>query len=99
VWGPRPQDTWQRQTAPRQRRGVQSPGTRGSVGPLLGRGVGSRALGHVAALEPSLSREAGSRAAVAHGNVWVHALPFVLAWSMYTGVPGLKGTDNVHAIF
>jgi hypothetical protein len=48
----------------------------------------------VATPEPSLNREIGSDAAVAHGRVWVHALPFVLPGSMYPRVPGLQGTDN-----
>jgi hypothetical protein len=39
---------------------------------------GARSLGHMATPEPSLSREAGSGGAVAHGSMWVHALPFVL---------------------
>jgi hypothetical protein len=82
-------DMWQRRTAPRRRCGVWSLGTHGSVGPLLGRGVESGALGHMTALEPSLSREAGSGAAMARGSAWVHALPFVFAISMYVGVPSL----------
>jgi hypothetical protein len=48
----------------------------------------------VATLEPSLSREVGSGAAVAHGSAWTHALPFVLASSLYVGVPSLQGTDS-----
>jgi hypothetical protein len=40
---------------------------------------GSRALGHVATSEPSVSREVGSGAGVARGSAWAHALPFVLA--------------------
>jgi hypothetical protein len=38
---------------------------------------GVLSLRHVAASEPSLSREAGSDAAVARGSVWTHILPFV----------------------
>jgi hypothetical protein len=48
----------------------------------------------VTASEPSLSREAGAGTAVAHGSVWTHILPFVFAWSMYTRVPDLQGTDS-----
>jgi hypothetical protein len=40
---------------------------------------GVKRLGHVAAPEPSLSREAGSGATVARGSAWAHALPFDLA--------------------
>jgi hypothetical protein len=39
---------------------------------------GVRSLGHMAMLEPSLSREAGSSAAVPPASAWVHVLPFVL---------------------
>jgi hypothetical protein len=77
--GPEPQDMWQHRSPPRQRGGVQSLRACGSAGARLGGGAGSRALGQVAALEPSLSREAGFGTAVAFGSVWVHALPFVLA--------------------
>jgi hypothetical protein len=48
------------------------------MGAPLGGGVGSRALRHVAMPKPSLGREAGSRAAVARGSTWAHALSFVL---------------------
>jgi hypothetical protein len=40
---------------------------------------GVRSLGHVAALESSLSREVGSSDAVACGSAWTHTLPFVLS--------------------
>jgi hypothetical protein len=60
-------------------RWVWSLRTRDSVRALLGGRVESRALGHVATPEPSLSREVGSRAAVACGSAWAHASPFVLA--------------------
>jgi hypothetical protein len=36
-------------------------------------------LGHMAAPEPSLSRDAGSGAVVPHCSAWVHALPFDLS--------------------
>jgi hypothetical protein len=39
----------------------------------------SGASTHMAAQEPSLSREVGSSTAVARGSVWMHTLPFVLA--------------------
>jgi hypothetical protein len=49
----------------------------GSTGPLLDGEAGSRASSHVAAPEPSLSREAGFGAVVAHGSVWTHGLKHI----------------------
>jgi hypothetical protein len=48
----------------------------------------------MAPFEPSLSWEAGFGAEVAHGSAWTHALPFILARSMYARVPSLQGTDS-----
>jgi hypothetical protein len=60
------------------RRGPEPLGTWQHRSPPRRRG-GVRSLGHVAASEPSLSKEAGSGAAVARGNAWTHTLPFDLA--------------------
>jgi hypothetical protein len=45
------EDTWQRQSPPRQRGEVQSHGTRGGSGARLSREAWSRATGHLAACE------------------------------------------------
>jgi hypothetical protein len=39
-------------------------------------------------------QEVGSEAAVTHGSTWACVMPFVLACSLYTGVPGPQGTDS-----
>jgi hypothetical protein len=53
--GPVPWDTWQHRSPPQQGGEAQSHRTRDSVRDLLGRLVGSGAVGHVAAPEPSLA--------------------------------------------
>jgi hypothetical protein len=74
-----PWDTCQHRSQPLRRGAVRSLRTHGSARALLGGEAGSGASRHVAMLEPSLSREADSGAAMSCGSVWVHALPFVLA--------------------
>jgi hypothetical protein len=70
---------------------VQSRRTRVSARPLLNSEAGSvpdpswmerggsGASRHVVVPEPTLSREVGFGTVVAHGNMWTHTLPFVLA--------------------
>jgi hypothetical protein len=51
--GPELQDTWQHWSPSQWEGGIQSHGTRGSTGALLGREAKSGTAGHVVALEPS----------------------------------------------
>jgi hypothetical protein len=84
-WNLESQDMWQCRSPPRWWGGIRSLNTCGSAGTLIDRGVGPGALRYVAILEPSLSSEAGSETTVTRGSTWMHALPSVLVWSIYTG--------------
>jgi hypothetical protein len=75
------------------RQGPEPLGTWQCPSPPRWRGV-VQSPGHVAPSEPSLSWEAGFGAEVADGSAWTHALPFILARSMYMRVPSLQGTDS-----
>jgi hypothetical protein len=63
-------------------------GIHGGPSAALSWKAGARATGTRGALGAALSWEAGTRAAGTCGGPRA-ALPFVLTWSLYAGVPGL----------
>jgi hypothetical protein len=73
--GPGPQSTWQNRSSPQQVCGVRNYKTCGSIRAHHNMEMGSGAIGHVAAREPSL---AGRRGPGSHGSACMNALLFVL---------------------
>jgi hypothetical protein len=68
-------------------------GTLGGSEAPRSREAGSKVVERMADLSP-LTWGARIQSWGTCGNVWMHASPLVLTWSLYAGVPDLQGSDS-----
>jgi hypothetical protein len=95
--GPELRDMWQRQSSPQHRGKIRGRGTCGSVGAHLSMEERSRAMGHMAAPEPTSTGRCGPKLPLTYQCVDARPAPY-LDLELVCGIPDLQGADTIEDI-